>query len=198
MSKKNREREIYDIDELISHIEKNSSISEPAVYNGEKMAIYGANINLKRFIPEIKDGLIPVQRRILMTMYLAKLYPGKVSKSAQVVGDVLKYYHPHGDSSAYGSMVYMGQTWRNNITFVNTTTNFGSAYKPDGYAHYRYTNAGLSEFAYDCYFKDWELTNPKEDMTVDWVPTYDETNLEPMYLPAKYPVFMLNWGRAMG
>ena len=162
------------------------------------MAIYGANINLKRFIPEIKDGLIPVQRRILMTMYLAKLYPGKVSKSAQVVGDVLKYYHPHGDTSAYGSMVYMGQSWRNNMIFVNTTTNFGSAYKPDGYAHYRYTNAGLSEFAYDCYFKDWKLKNPKEDMTVDWVPTYDETNLEPMYLPAKYPVFMLNWGRAMG
>ena len=137
MSKKSRERETYDIDELVSHIEKNTVESEPAYYNGEKMAIYGANINLKRFIPEIKDGLTPVQRRILMVVFLAKLYAGKVTKSAQIVGDVLKLYHPHGDSSAYGSMVYMGQQWRNNITYINTTANFGSAYKPDGYAHYR-------------------------------------------------------------
>lgn len=199
MSKKSREREVYDINKLISHIEKNSEEREPAIYNGEKMAIYGANINLKRFIADIKDGLIPVQRRLLMTMYNAKLYNNRVTKSAQVVGDVLKYFHPHGDSSAYGSLVYMGQSWRNNIAFVNTTANFGSAYKPDGYAHYRYTTAGLSEFAYDCYFKDWELSgNHKDDMTVDWIPTYDESNVEPMYLPAKYPVFLLMWGRQMG
>ena len=87
----------------------------------------------------------------------------------------------------------MGQSWRNNIVLADTTTNFGSAYNPEGYAHYRYTNCGLSEFAYDCFFKDWKLTNPKEDMTVDWIPTFGESNLEPMYLPAKYPLFLLNW-----
>lgn len=137
MSKKSRDREVYDINKLISYIEKNSVTREPALYNGEKMAIYGANINLKRFIADIKDGLIPVQRRLLMTMYIAKLYNNRVTKSAQVIGDVLKKLHPHGDSSAYGSLVYMGQPWRNNIQFVRTTSNFGSAYKPDGYAHYR-------------------------------------------------------------
>ena len=104
---------------------------------------------------------------------------------------------PHGDSSLYSSIVYMGQKWRNNVTLVDTKTNFGSAYEPEGFAHYRYTDCGLSEFSYDCFFKDWKLTNPKEDMTVDWVSTYDDNNLEPMYLPAKYPLFLLNWHKAL-
>ena len=90
---KNRERERYDIDELTSFIEKNSVECEPVEYNADKMAVFGANINLKRHILEIKDGLKPVQRRILLAMYENKLYPGKLSKSAQVVGDVLKIYH---------------------------------------------------------------------------------------------------------
>ena len=59
------------------------------------------------------------------------------------------------------------------------------------------TDAGLSEFAYDCFFKDWKFTNPEEDMTVDWVDNYDASRLEPMYLPAKYPLFLLNWHKAL-
>jgi DNA gyrase subunit A len=195
---KKREREVYDIEELKRYIAKNSRESEPADYNGEKMAIYGANVNLKRHICEIKDGLKPVQRRALITMHDNKLYPGKRSKSAQVVGDILKKYHPHGDSSAYSSIVYIGQIWRNNIPLVETDTNFGSAYEPDGYASYRYTDCGLSKFAYDCFFKEWKFTNPKDDMTVDWGRNYDSSLPEPLYLPSKYPLFLLNWHKAMG
>ena len=131
---KNKHREQYDILALTAAIKKNSTEAEPVDYNAEKMAIFGANINLKRHVNEIKDGLKPVQRRILLTMYENRLTPGKRSKSAQVVGDTLKKYHPHGDSSAYASIVYMGQQWRNNITLVDTKTNFGSAYEPEGYA----------------------------------------------------------------
>lgn len=200
MSKKikNDDREKYDIEDLLKYIKKNSTQQDPYSYSEDKMAIFGTNINLKRFICDIKDGLKPVHRRILFAMYENKLFPGTRSKSAQVVGDVLKKYHAHGDSSAYSSLVYLGQSWRNNITLVDTKTNFGSAYCPDGYAHYRYTDCGLSEFAYDCFFKDWKLTNPREDMTVDWMDNYDESRLEPMYLPAKYPLFLLNWHSALG
>lgn len=198
MAHKSREREVYDIDRLTSFIDKNATEAEPVEYNAEKMAIYATNINIKRYICEIKDSLKPVQRRILLTMYEQHLYNGKRSKCAQVVGEVVKKYHPHGDDAAYGVVVNMGQTWRNNITLVDTKTNFGSAYDPDGYAASRYTDCGLSEFAYDCFFKDWKFTNPKNDMTVDWTDNYDGSYLEPMYLPAKYPLFLLNWHKAMG
>jgi DNA gyrase subunit A len=161
------------------------------------MAIFGANVNLKRHICEIKDGLKPVHRRILYTMYLDKLMPSKeTKKSATVVGDVLKI-HPHGDASAYKSMVYLGQPWRNNVTLVDgSSSNFGSAYNPEGFAHYRYTNCKLSKFAYDCFFSEWRPTS--NDMTVDWTPTFDEKSFEPMYLPSKYPLFLLRWHKAMG
>ena len=198
MSKNNRVRETYNIDDLTSYIDKNSTEMEPVDYNAEKMAIFAANINLKRHICEIKDGLKPASRRILMIMFEQKLYNGKRTKSSQVIGELLKKYHPHGDIAAYQAMVVLGQPWRNNITLVNTKTNYGSSYDPDGFAAARYTDAGLSDFAYDCFFKDWKFTNPKDDMTVDWVDNFDGSYLEPMYLPAKYPLFLLNWHRAMG
>lgn len=199
MSKaKHAEREKYDIESLLKYVDMNAISSEPVEYNQEKMAIFGANVNLKRYICDIKDGLKPVHRRMLYTMYMNKLFPGKEAKCAQVVGDVMKHFHPHGDEATYGAIVYQGQTWRNNVTLVHTSTNFGSAYRPDGYAHYRYTSCGLSEFAYDCFFKDWKFSSPKEDMTVDWGPNYDDSELEPLFLPAKYPLFILNWHNAIG
>ena len=197
MSQNNRVRETSNIDDLTSYIDKNSTEMEPVDYNAEKMAIFAANINLKRHICEIKDGLKPASRRILMIMFEQKLYNGKRTKSSQVIGELLKKYHPHGDIAAYQAMVVLGQPWRNNITLVNTKTNYGSSYDPDGFAAPRYTDAGLSDFAYDCFFKDWKFTNPKDDMTVDWVDNFDGSYLEPMYLPAKYPLFLLNWHKRL-
>ena len=197
-SNKSRQREVYDIGKLTSFIDKNTIDMDPVEYNAEKMAVYAINVNIKRYISEIKDGLKPVQRRLLLSMYENKLYNGKRSKSSQIMGDVVKKYHPHSPDSVYGVMVNLGQTWRNNVSLVETKTNFGSAYDPDGYAADRYTDAGLNEFAYDCFFKDWKFTSPKDDMTVDWVDNYDGSYLEPMYLPAKYPLFLLQWNRSMG
>ncbi len=199
MSKKKQKvtSDDYDINELIAHIEKNSRPQEPVDYNAEKMAVYGANINLKRHICEIRDGVKPVQRRIITVMYLLGLLPGKETKSSQVLGEIIKKYHPHGIDALYCALVYIGQPWRNNVALVETSTNFGSAFKPDGYAAFRYTECCLSEFAYDCFFKDWKLTSPKNDMTVDWIDNYDGSTLEPMYLPAKYPLFLINWHEAL-
>ena len=134
---KSKGRKTYDIKHLTSFIEKNSIEMEPVDYNANKMAIFAANTNIKRYIMDIKDGLKPVQRRILLCMYEQKLYNGKRSKSSQVVGGIVQKYHPHSPESTYGTMVTMGQKWRNNITLVATKTNFGSAYDPDGYANHR-------------------------------------------------------------
>ena len=195
---KSRERELYDIDKLISSVKKNTIEQDAYDYNEINMAIFGANVNLKRYICEIRDGLKPVHRRILVAMYESGVRPGKITKSATLVGDVFKKFHPHNTESIYTAMVYLGQPWRNNQILVSSPSNYGSAYEPNGYAAARYTDCSMSEFAYDCFFADWRYTNPKEDMTVDWIPTYDDSNLEPMYLPAKYPLFLLNWHRAMG
>lgn len=105
---------------------------------------------------------------------------------------------PHGEQAVYKALVYLAQDWRNNVILVNGVGNFGSAFNPDAFAHQRYTNCGLSEFAYDCFFSEWKYSNPADDMTVDWIPTYDDSKLEPMYLPAKYPLFLLQWNRSMG
>jgi DNA gyrase subunit A len=131
-------------------------------------------------------------------MYEENLLPNKdPRKCAQIIGQVLRYYHQHSDSAAYKALVYLGQPWRHNVTLVDTDTNFGSAENPDGFAHYRYTEAKLSEFAYDCFFADWKFDKAENDMVVDWIPNYDDSRLEPMYLPSKYPLFLLNWHRAL-
>lgn len=199
MGKKKKEKtQKYDIDKLRSTVVNHSTVQIAEEYNQNNMAIFGANVNLKRHILEIRDSLKPVYRRILMTMYREKLYHGKTAKSATVTGNVLANYHPHGEQAVYKTLAYLAQEWRNNVVLVNGKGNFGSAFNPDAYAHQRYTNCGLSEFAYDCFFSEWKYTSPAEDMTVDWIPTYDESDLEPMYLPAKYPLFLLQWHRSMG
>lgn len=200
MAKKDqmRKREVYDIDSLCKAIDANAVKMEPVEYNADRMAIYGANVNLRRQIREIKDGLKPIHRRILMALYDLHLYNGKVSKSTHVIGHILRHYSPHGDSTTYNSLVKMAQPWGNNITFIQGVGNFGTAYDSAGYAHQRYTECTMSDFAYDCYFEEWKLRNPKTDMIVDWIPNFDESGLEPMYLPSKYPVFLLTWDRSMG
>lgn len=200
MSKKKNKNDEFDLTKIQSYINSNSIEAEPIDYNAEKMAIFGANVNLMRHLLDIKDGLKPIHRRLLMVMYENKLFPNikEEAKCASIIGDVLKKYHPHGDAAAYTALVYLGQPWRNNIQLVDTDTNFGSAFEPNGYAHYRYTSAKLSEFAYDCFFSQWELGSYKDDKTVDWMQNFDNSRLEPMYLPAKYPLFLLNFHTAMG
>ena len=200
MSKKNKNGDEFDINRIQSYINSNSIESEPLEYNAQKMAVFGANVNLMRHLLDIKDGLKPIHRRLLMVMYENKLFPNvkEEAKCASIIGDVLKKYHPHGDAAAYTALVYLGQSWRNNVQLVNTDTNFGSAFEPNGYAHYRYTSAKLSEFAYDCFFSQWDLGSYKDDKTVDWMQNFDNSRLEPMYLPAKYPLFLLNFHTAMG
>lgn len=193
-----KKKEVYEVSYLIENIDKNSTDADPLIYNTEKMAVFGANIILRRHINEIKDGLKPINRRILLTMYENRLYNGKFSKSTQITGDVTNKYHPHSPDAAYEALVFMGQPWRNNMTLVYSTSNFGSAYNPNGYAADRYTEASLSDFAYDCYFKDWELPQRhSDDMSVDWIPTYDDRDVEPMYLPSRYPLFLLQWHSAI-
>lgn len=199
MSKKNKKKKNnIDIEDLKKIVKNNSSSEIVEEYNQNNMAIFGSNINLKRHICDIRDGLKPVSRRILMTMYMEKLYNGKTAKSATVTGNVLAKFHPHGEQAVYKALVYLAQDWRNNMVLVNGKGNFGSAFNPDAFAHQRYTNCGLSEFAYDCFFDEWKYSKPSDDMTVDWIPTYDDSSLEPMYLPSKYPLFLLQWHKAMG
>lgn len=198
-SKKNRQREVYDIDEIKTHIIEHTTSIEPYEFTERNMGIFGVNVNLKRYIQEMCDGLIPVYRRLIVTMYLAKLYNGKFSKSTQIIGECIKKLHPHSGDSVYSAQVDLGQEFRNNIALITSETNYGSAYDPDSYAADRYTNASLSDFTVDCYFSDWALTSLTDaDMTVDWISNYDDSCLEPMYLPAKYPLALLNWRKAMG
>ena len=201
MSKdKKKNKDEFDINKLKLSIESNCVEEEPIIYNAAKMAVFGANVNLMRHLCDIKDGLKPIHRRLLMVMFENKLFPHikEEAKCASIIGDVLKKYHPHGDAAAYTALVYLGQPWRNNIQLVQTDTNFGSAFEPNGYAHYRYTSAKISEFAYDCFFSQWDLGSYKDDKTVDWMQNFDNSRLEPMYLPAKYPLFLLNFHTAMG
>lgn len=101
MGKKNKTQQTDDIEYLKNIVVNNATTKIAEEYNQENMAIFGANINLKRHIPELKDGLKPVSRRILMTMYLGKLFPPKTAKSATVTGNVLANFHRSGWPSKY-------------------------------------------------------------------------------------------------
>jgi DNA gyrase subunit A len=171
-------------------------------FSVESRAIYGSNVNLKRHILDISDSLKPIHRRLLMTLYDLKALPNKemdkMSKCAAINGKLLEMYHPHGDDAAHEALVNMGQRFRNNVVYVSYDGNFGSAKDPKGYASKRYPDACMSPFAYDCFFSDWNPKNVFDDMTVDYVSTFTGKYLEPVSLPSKYPVFLINWHSSMG
>ena len=146
---------------------------------------YAMSVIVGRALPDVRDGLKPVHRRILYAMNDLGLYPEKAyRKSATVVGEVLGKYHPHGDSSVYDAMVKMAQDFSMRNPLVNGHGNFGSI-DGDSAAAMRYTEAKMEKLA-------MELLKDIDKETVDFIPNYDESRKEPSVLPAKYPNLLVN------
>ncbi|PKM42338.1 MAG: DNA gyrase subunit A, partial [Firmicutes bacterium HGW-Firmicutes-6] len=141
---------------------------------------YAMSVIIGRALPDVRDGLKPVHRRIIYAMSQLGLTPDKTfRKSARIVGDVLGKYHPHGDSSVYDAMVRMAQEWSIRYLIVNGQGNFGSV-DGDSAAAMRYTEAKMGKIAA-------ELLRDINKETVDFVPNFDESETEPSVLPSKYP-----------
>ena len=152
---------------------------------GERFGRYSKAIIQDRALPDVRDGLKPVQRRILYGMYRDKnTFDKAYKKSAKTVGNVMGQYHPHGDSSIYEAMVRMSQWWKSNTIFIDMHGNNGSM-DGDGPAAMRYTEARLSKISN-------ELLKDIDKDTVVWAPNYDDSLLEPTVLPAKFPNLLVN------
>ncbi|GAB5615836.1 DNA gyrase subunit A [Faecalimonas canis] len=146
---------------------------------------YAMSVIASRALPDVRDGLKPVQRRILYSMIELNNGPDKPHrKCARIVGDTMGKYHPHGDSSIYGALVNMAQEWSTRYPLVDGHGNFGSV-DGDGAAAMRYTEARLSKIS-------MELTADINKDTVDFVPNFDETEKEPAVLPARFPNLLVN------
>lgn len=146
---------------------------------------YAMAVNVSRAIPDVRDGLKPVQRRILYAMYeLGNTHDKPYKKCARIVGEVLGKYHPHGDSAVYDALVRMGQDFSIRATLIDGHGNFGSV-DGDPPAAQRYTEARLSKIA-------GELLRDLDKDTVDYYPNFDDTLMQPTVLPAKYPNLLVN------
>ena len=146
---------------------------------------YAMSVIAARALPDVRDGLKPVQRRVLYSMVELNNGPDKPHrKSARIVGDTMGKYHPHGDSSIYGALVNMAQDWSLRYPLVDGHGNFGSM-DGDGAAAMRYTEARLSKISMEL------LADIGKD-TVDFVPNFDETEKEPTVLPSRYPNLLVN------
>jgi len=146
---------------------------------------YAMSVIIGRALPEVRDGLKPVQRRILYAMFREGLLPGrKYSKSAGVVGEVLKKYHPHGDTAVYDALVRLAQDFNMRYPLVDGQGNFGSV-DGDPPAAYRYTEARLAPIAE-------EFLSDIDKDTVDFIPNFDETTREPVVLPSRVPNLIIN------
>lgn len=151
---------------------------------GERFGSYSKYIIQERAIPDARDGLKPVQRRILYSMYKEKnTYDKGYRKSAKTVGDVIGNYHPHGDSSIYDAMVRMSQSWKTRLPYIDMHGNNGSI-DGDSPAAYRYTEARLSKISNEM------LRDINKD-TVEMAPNFDDTTLEPTVLPARFPALLV-------
>ena len=146
---------------------------------------YAMSVIAQRALPDVRDGLKPVQRRVLYSMIELNNGPDKPHrKCARIVGDTMGKYHPHGDSSIYGALVNMAQDWSTRYPLVDGHGNFGSV-DGDGAAAMRYTEARLSKISMEM------LADINKD-TVDFVPNFDETEKEPTVLPSRYPNLLVN------
>ena len=146
---------------------------------------YSMSVIVARALPDVRDGLKPVHRRILYAMYNTGLYPDKAyRKCATTVGEVLGHYHPHGDASVYDAMVRMAQDFSLRHPLVDGHGNFGSI-DGDPAAAYRYTEARMSKISMKM------LEDIKKD-TVNWLPNFDDTEVEPEVLPTKFPCLLIN------
>ena len=146
---------------------------------------YAMSVIAARALPDVRDGLKPVQRRVLYSMIELNNGPDKPHrKCARIVGDTMGKYHPHGDSSIYGALVNMAQDWSTRYPLVDGHGNFGSV-DGDGAAAMRYTEARLSKISMEM------LADINKD-TVDFVPNFDETEKEPSVLPSRFPNLLVN------
>ena len=146
---------------------------------------YAMSVIIDRALPDVRDGLKPIHRRILYTMYESNLTSDKpFRKSATAVGDIMGRYHPHGDTSIYDALVRMAQDFSMRYMLVSGHGNFGSV-DGDPAAHMRYTEARLSKISD-------ELLRDIEKETVDWDPNYDETRKQPRVLPSRFPNLLVN------
>ena len=146
---------------------------------------YAMSVITSRALPDVRDGMKPVHRRILHSMNELGVTPDKPTrKSARIVGDCMGKYHPHGDSSVYDAMVRLAQNFNTRYPLVEGQGNFGSV-DGDGAAAMRYTEARLSKIAL-------EMTRDIDKDTVDFVPNFDGTTQEPTVLPARFPNLLVN------
>lgn len=179
MAKKNAIEEIYRFADEKIIVENLEHIV------GERFGRYSKYIIQDRAIPDVRDGLKPVQRRILFSMYKLGMFSDKpYKKSARIVGDVIGKYHPHGDSSVYDAMVRLSQIWKIRIPLIDMHGNNGSI-DGDSAAAMRYTEARMSaasEF----------LLQDIEKRTVDFIPNFDDEEYEPTVLPSRYPNLLAN------
>ena len=147
---------------------------------------YAMSVIIARALPDVRDGLKPVQRRTLYDMHeLGIKYDKPYRKSARIVGDTMGKYHPHGDSSIYDAMVVMAQDFKKGMPLVDGHGNFGSI-EGDGAAAMRYTEARLQKITQEAYLADLDKN------VVDFIPNYDETEKEPEVLPVKVPNLLIN------
>jgi topoisomerase-4 subunit A len=151
----------------------------------ERFGRYSKYIIQDRALPDVRDGLKPVQRRILYSMYKLGMFPSKpYKKSARIVGDVIGKYHPHGDQSVYDAMVRMAQPWKMLSPLIDMHGNKGSI-DGDTAAAMRYTEARMA-------IESEHLLQDIEKRTVDFIPNFDDEEYEPVVLPAKYPNLLVN------
>ncbi|MBQ9765097.1 MAG: DNA topoisomerase, partial [Lachnospiraceae bacterium] len=147
---------------------------------------YAMSVITARALPDIRDGLKPVQRRVLFAMHELGLNHDKPHrKSARIVGDTMGKYHPHGDSSIYEALVVMEQDFKKGMALVDGHGNFGSI-EGDGAAAMRYTEARLKKFTQDVYLRDLDKN------VINYVPNFDETEKEPEVLPVRIPNILVN------
>src|SRR5699024_742457 len=146
---------------------------------------YAMAVNVSRAVPDVRDGLKPVHRRILYSMHELGLYNDKpFRKCARIVGDCLGKYHPHGDSSVYDALVRLAQDFSINFPLVEGHGNFGSV-DGDPPAAMRYTEARLTKLAA-------EMLRDLDKETVDLYPTFDDTGMQPTVLPSRFPNLLVN------
>lgn len=153
----------------------------------DAMTIYMVNNNMQRMIPDFKDSLKPVSRRILLTLFDMRNIK-QFTKVSNAVGRTMTV-HPHGESSIYSAIVGLSQKWQNNICFIDGMGNFGTI-QGDGAAASRYINAKMSEFAWDCFFEEFSRFPKMVD--------YQQNTGLPAYLPSRYPVIFLNGSLGIG
>ena len=147
---------------------------------------YSMSVICARALPDVRDGLKPVQRRVLYAMdELGLNYDKPHRKSARIVGDTMGKYHPHGDSSIYETLVVMSQDFKKGMALVDGHGNFGSI-EGDGAAAMRYTEAKLKKFTQEVYLADLDKN------VVDFGPNFDETEKEPVVLPVRVPNLLVN------